>query len=162
VAKDVEVSIDVPPGVEEGDRLRLSGEGEAGAAGGGRGDLFVRFRVLPDDRFERVGDDLYAWAEIPLTIAALGGKVSMPTLDGDDELDVPAGTQSGAVFRLKGRGVTRRSRRGRGELVVRAHVVTPERLSRKEKELLRELAALRGEEGKDVPSKIRRVLGSGS
>lgn len=159
LAQDVEVPIDVPPGIDDGDRLRLDGEGEAGAAGGGRGNLFVRFRVAPDDRFERAGDDLYAWVDVPLTTAALGGSVTIPTLDGEHELEIPSGTQSGAVLRLKGLGVPKRSGRGRGHLVLRTHVVTPEKLGRKEKELLRELAALRGEDGKDgVRSILRRVL----
>lgn len=161
LSKDAEIGVDVPAGVDDGDRLRLSGEGEAGSAGGGRGDLFVRFRVPADERFERVGDDLYAWAEIPLTTAALGGKVSITTLDGDEVMDVPAGTQSGAVFRLRGLGVPKRSGRGRGQLVVRAHVITPERLSRKEKGLLKELAAQRGEDGRSIPAQPRRVLGHG-
>lgn len=161
VSKDVEIPLEIPPGVDNDDRLRLSGEGEAGAAGGSRGDLFVRFRVARDERFERAGDDLVAWTDVPLTTAALGGRVTIPTLDGDETLDIPAGTQAGAMFRLRGRGVPRHSRRGRGDLVVRAHVTTPEHLSRKEKDLLRELAALRGEDAKDggITSVLRRALG---
>ena len=162
LGQDVEIPVSVPPGIDDGDRLRLDGEGEAGAAGGGRGDLFVRFRVEPDERFERAGDDLYAWAEIPLTTAALGGKVNIATLDGDEELDVPSGTQAGSVFRLRGLGVPKRSGRGRGQLVVRTHVVTPSKLGRKEKQLLEELAVLRGEDRKaGVTSVLRRVLGHG-
>ncbi len=163
LAKEVEVPVQVPGGVDDGDRLRVSGAGEAGAAGGGRGDLFVRFRVTPDERFERAGDDLYAWAEIPLTTAALGGKVTVTTLDGDETLDVSSGTQSGEIFRLKGLGVPKRSGRGRGQLVIRAHVVTPDRLDRKQKEILKELAGHRGEDGKRGPvtSVLRRVLGHG-
>lgn len=161
-SQEIEVNVEVPAGVDEGDRLRLGGEGESGSAGGGRGDLYVRFRVLPDDRFERAGDDLYAWVEIPMTTASLGGKMTVPTLDGEEEIDIPAGTQSGEIFRLRGLGATKRSGRGRGQLVVRAHVVTPERLSKKEKELLRELASLREEEGKGgVTGVLRRVLGHG-
>lgn len=160
-AKDIEVPVTVPGGVDNGDRLRVSGEGEAGAAGGGRGDLFVRFRVEPDDRFERAGDDLYTWAEIPLTTAALGGTVTITTFDGDEEIDVSSGMQSGSVVRLRGHGVPKRSGRGRGQLVVRIHVVTPERLSKKEKELLRQLASMRDEKTKGAgPIRPRRVLGN--
>jgi molecular chaperone DnaJ len=159
IAKDVEVPFELPGGIDDGDRLRLSAEGEAGAAGGGRGDLFVRFVIRPDERFERAGDDLYAWADVPMTTAALGGTIHLETLDGAQDVDVPAGTQSGAVFRLKGKGVARRSGRGRGELIVRAHVVTPERLSRKEKEILRELAKMREKVDKGSPSRLRRVIG---
>ena len=160
VSKDAAIEIDVPPGLDDGDRMRLDGEGEAGSTGGGRGDLYVRFRVLPDERFERLGDDLLAWVEIPMTTAALGGQVSVDTLDGEETIDVPAGTQSTAVFRLRGLGVARRSGRGRGDLVVRAHVVTPTKLTRKAKDLLRQLADERGEDPKGKSSGVlRRMLG---
>lgn len=163
LVKEIDVPVNVPGGLADGDRMRLSGEGEAGIAGGGRGDLYVRFRVADDDRFERAGDDLYAWAEIPLTTAALGGTVSIETLDGPETIDVGAGTQSGELFRLKGLGVPKRSGRGRGQLVVRAHVVTPDRLDRTQRKLLKELAAKRGEDGSDAPvsSPLRRVLDYG-
>jgi molecular chaperone DnaJ len=164
VAKGVDVEIDVPGGVDDGDRMRLDGQGEAGAAGGRRGDLYVRFRVLPDDRFERMGDDLLSWVEIPMTIAALGGEVIVDTLDGEERIDVPAGTQSMAVFKLKGLGVARRRGRGRGDLIVRAHVVVPTKLGKKEKELLRELATERGEDPKSggFAGGLRRALGLGT
>jgi molecular chaperone DnaJ len=163
VSKDVEITVEVPAGIDTGDRMRLTDEGEAGSAGGGRGDLFVRFRVAPDERFERVEDELRSWVEVPFTAAALGGRITIATLDGDESIEIPAGTQSGAVFRVRGHGVPRRRRRGRGDLVVRTHVATPERLSRKEKELLRELAKLRGEDGSGagVTSELRRALGHG-
>lgn len=160
LSEEVEVKVDVPGGVDDGDRMRLPGEGEAGETGGGRGDLYVRMRIAPDDRFERLGDDLFTWAEIPMTIAALGGKVTIATFDGDEEIDVPAGTQPTEPFRLRGKGVPRRNGRGRGDLVARAQVVTPTKLSRREKELLRELADERGEDvAGPVPGVLRRVLG---
>lgn len=162
LSRDVEIPLTVPAGIDEGDRLRLNGEGEAGTSGGGRGDLYVRFRVAPDDRFERVGDDLVTWAEVPMTAAALGGEVTIETIDGDERVEVPAGTQSGAVFRLRGRGVPRRNGRGRGELIVRAHVTTPTELDDEQEELLRKLAAARGEETAQsggFVSGLRRVLG---
>jgi molecular chaperone DnaJ len=161
LAKDVEVKVDVPPGIDDGDRMRLDGEGESGVSGGGRGDLYVGFRVLPDDRFERLGDDLLAWVDVPMTTAALGGTLTVPTLDGDQTIDVPAGTQSTSVFTLRGHGVARRRGRGRGDLIVRAHVVVPTKLSRKEKDLLRSFAEERGENPKDgsITSVLRRALG---
>lgn len=162
VARDVEIPLKIPPGIDDGDRLRLSAEGEAGSAGGGRGDLFVRLHVAVDERFERIGDDLVAWAEIPMTAAALGGEVRIETIDGPERIEVPAGTQSGAVFRLRGLGVPRRGGRGRGELIVRAHVVTPTGLDDEQEELLRKLAAARGEEtseGGGFVSALRRALG---
>jgi molecular chaperone DnaJ len=162
IPQDVEVAVHVPGGIDEGDRLRLDGEGEAGAAGGSRGDLFVRFAVAPDDRFERMGDDLYTWVEVPMTLAALGGDVDVETFDGDETVEIGAGTQSNAVLRLKGKGVPRRTGRGRGDLIIRMHVTTPTRPSKKEKELLRELAKLRGEEIKGKTKGVfRRVLGRG-
>ena len=140
--------------------MRLDGEGEAGAAGGGRGDLFVRFTVAPDDRFERMRDDLYTWVEVPMTLAALGGEIAVQTLDGDETIEIEAGTQSNSVMRLKGMGVPRRTGRGRGDLIVRTHVATPTDLSRKERDLLRELAKLRGEAVKgETRGVFRRVLG---
>ena len=156
-----EIPLEVPPGIDEGDRMRLDGEGEAGAAGGGRGDLYVRFSVEPDERFERLGDDLLTWVEIPMTVATLGGDVEIETFDGPETIEVPAGTQSTAVFHLRGHGVPRRRGRGRGDLVVRAHVLTPTELSKKQKELLRELAAERGEDLKEgrMSGVLRRALG---
>jgi molecular chaperone DnaJ len=160
IPRDVEIPVTVPGGIDEGDRLRLDGEGEAGMAGGPRGDLFVRFTVAPDDRFERMGDDLYTWVEVPMTLAALGGDVVVQTLDGEETVDIKSGTQSNTVSRLKGKGVPRRTGRGRGDLIIRTHVVTPTDVSRKEKELLRELAKLRGEEVKGKTEGVfRRVLG---
>lgn len=156
-AEEAEVPVTIPAGIDDGDRLRLPDEGEAGAAGGGRGDLYVRFVVEPDERFERSGDDLYSWVGIPLTVAALGGSIVVETLDGEEKIDVDAGTQSGALIRLKGLGAGRRSGRGRGELVLRVHVETPRKLGRKEKELLRKLAEHRGESG-EMRTALRRSL----
>ena len=159
--KEVDVELEVPAGIDDGDRMRLDGEGEAGTSGGPRGDLYVRFAVTPDERFERLGDDLVTWADVPMTVAALGGAITIETLDGDDQIEIPAGTQAAAAFRLRDRGVARRRGRGRGDLIVRANVVTPSDLNKKQKELLRELARERGEEAKDggVASALRRAFG---
>jgi molecular chaperone DnaJ len=159
--REVEVPLEVPAGIDNGDRMRLDGEGSAGTNSGPRGDLYVRFAVTPDERFERHGDDLLTWADVPMTVAALGGSITVETLDGDEEVDIPAGTQSMTTFKIRDRGVARRRGRGRGDLVVRAHVVTPTKLSKKEKELLRDLAKERGEEAKDGGAKsvLRRALG---
>jgi molecular chaperone DnaJ len=159
ISKEAEVPLEVPGGIDNGDRMRLSGEGEAGEAGGGRGDLYVRFAVAPDDRFERLGDDLIAWAEVDMTKAALGGKVVVETLDGEETLDVHGGTQSNETIRLRGKGVPRRNGRGRGDLVVRVHVRTPTKLGRKEKDLLKELSELRKDDSASDRSELRRVIG---
>jgi molecular chaperone DnaJ len=161
VVRDAEVPLEVPAGIDNGDRMRLDGQGSAGTNGGPHGDLYVRFAVTPDERFERHGDDLLTWADVPMTVAALGGSITVETLDGDERVDIPAGTQSMTIFKIRDRGVARRRGRGRGDLVVRAHVVTPTKLSKKEKELLRELAGERGEGAKDGGAKsvLRRALG---
>lgn len=139
-------SIEIPAGVDHGARLRLSGRGAAGPRGGARGDLYVLLRVAPHKRFRREGDQLIEDLWIPMTQAALGAHIDYATLDGDEELIVPAGAMAGHEFRLKGRGVPRLNRKGRGDLVVRLHIETPSELGREEEDLLRRLAELRGEE----------------
>jgi molecular chaperone DnaJ len=136
----------VPPGVDDGMRLRLSGEGEVGPGGGPPGDLYVEVRERPHEVFEREGDDLHCQLRLPMTSAALGTKVTLKTLDGEEELHVKAGTQSGQVLTLRGRGVPHLSRGvGRGDLHVHVQVLTPTRLDDDQERLLRELAERRGE-----------------
>jgi molecular chaperone DnaJ len=161
VPEDVDIPLEIPPGMEDGDRLRLSGEGESGVSGGGRGDLYVRFVVRPDERFARAGEDLVTWIDVPMTTAALGGELSFETLDGDESVEIPPGTQSGALFRVRGRGAPRRSGRGRGDLVVRANVLTPTGVDGEQEKLLRRLAELRGETARErgLAAKLRRALG---
>jgi molecular chaperone DnaJ len=139
-------SVDVPAGVDTGNTLRLTGRGGAGPRGGPPGDLYVHVRVRPHDRFVRDGADLIHALHIPMTQAALGAHIPFETLDGSEDLVIPAGTQGGREFRLRGRGVPHLNGRGRGDLIVRAVVEIPTRLSRAEEELLRKLAAERGEE----------------
>jgi molecular chaperone DnaJ len=138
------LTVRIPPGVDDGAQLRVSGRGEAGARGGRSGDLYVQIRVLPHETFRRAGDDLGCEVVVPMTIAALGGVVDVPTLDGLEELDVSAGTQSGEVVHLRGRGMPRLDGRGRGELVV-LKVETPRGLDEEQTELLARLAELRRE-----------------
>jgi molecular chaperone DnaJ len=137
--------VDVPPGVDDGTTLRLTNRGAAGPRGGPPGDLYVHLRVRPHDRFQRVGHDLLHVLELPMTQAALGAHLSFATLDGDEELVIPGGTQTGREFRLRGRGVPLLNGRGRGDLVVRVLVETPSSLSPAQEELLRQFAAERGE-----------------
>ncbi len=146
VTESKSFEIEIPPGVDNGARLRLSGRGAAGPRGGGRGDLYVLLRVGHHDRFRREGDDLVEELWIPVTQAALGARLAYTTLDGEEELLIPAGTTTGEEFRLRGRGVPKLNRRGRGDLVVRVVVDTPTNLTAEEEELLRRLALLRGEE----------------
>ena len=138
--------VDVPAGVDNGSTLRLSGRGAAGPRGGGHGDLYVHLRVAAHERYRREGDDLVTQVPISIAQAALGTTVNLPTLDGDEELAVPAGTQTGHEFVLRSRGVPRLQGRGRGDLRAQLLVETPTKLSDAEIALLRQLAELRGEE----------------
>jgi molecular chaperone DnaJ len=141
------ITVKVPAGVEDGIRLRLSGEGEVGPGGGPSGDLYVEVRERPHQLFTRDEDDLHCRVELPMTAAALGTEVTLETLDGSETLVVKAGTQSGAVQTLRGRGVPHLSRGvGRGDLHVHYVIETPDRLDDAQEQLLRELARLRGEE----------------
>ncbi len=140
------LTLRVPPGVDSGTRIQLAGEGEVGTGGGPPGDLYVEVAVRPHPTFTRRGDDLHCTVEIPMTAAALGTSIELETFDGPHSLDVPAGTQPGDVFALKSLGVTHLRGTGRGDLLVHAVVQTPTRLTEGQEDLLRQLAALRGEE----------------
>jgi molecular chaperone DnaJ len=143
--QDKTYTVDIPAGVDTGSTLRLAGRGAAGVRGGGYGDLYVHVRVNPHPRFDRDGYDLVHTMHIPLTQAVLGAHLSFDTLDGEEDLVIPRGTQSGRVFRLRNRGVPHVEGRGRGDLLVHVTVDTPTDLSREEEQLLRQLAEIRGE-----------------
>jgi molecular chaperone DnaJ len=130
------IAVKVPPGVDTGDRIRLSGEGEAGHNGGPAGDLYVEVRVRPHAVFEREGADMSCNVPLSFTTAALGGEVKVPTLEGEVSLKIPAGAQSGKVFRLRGKGVKPVRGGGPGELYCRVDVETPVDLTKAQKELL--------------------------
>ncbi len=140
-----DIDVEIPAGIHHGQRLLLRGQGPAAPRGGIPGDLYVAVAVTPDPRFERQGDDLLHIRRVAMTQAALGAEMPVDTLDGEELLVVPAGTQSGRVFRLKGKGMPSTHGR-RGDLVVEIRVETPERLAPEEAELLRQFAELRGEE----------------
>jgi molecular chaperone DnaJ len=139
-------TVEVPAGVDNGSTLRSPGWGGAGPRGGPNGDLYVHLRVRPDPRFSRQGHDLVHILNLPATQAALGTEIRFETLDGTEDLVVPKGTQTGRVFRLKGRGVPHVDGRGRGDLLVQVVVDTPTDLTSEQEELLRRLAAERGEQ----------------
>ncbi|MEM9257141.1 MAG: molecular chaperone DnaJ [Pseudomonadota bacterium] len=147
VEKTKTLSVKVPPGVDTGDRIRLSGEGEAGPEGGPPGDLFVQMSVKQHPIFERDGKHLYC--EIPITFAdaALGGELEVPTLDGRVKLKIPVETQTGKLFRLRGKGVKPVRGGSVGDLLCRAVVETPVKLNREQKALLEELRESLGEAG---------------
>jgi molecular chaperone DnaJ len=133
--------VKIPPGVDTGTRLRISGEGEAGRNGGPAGDLFILIEVANDSRFQRDGDDLHIRIDVEIPQAALGASVSIPTLDGPEKLDVPAGTQPGSVLRIKNRGMPRLRGSGSGDLHIHVRVNVPKNLSVKGRQLMAELAA---------------------
>jgi len=139
VTRERTLSINVPPGVEDGTRIRLSGEGEAGLRGGPSGDLYVFLSVKPHKLFQRDGADLFARVPISMVAAALGTEISVPTLDGSEaKVKVPEGTQSGKQFRVKAKGMPVLRSKDRGDLFIQIMVETPQNLTKRQKELLRE------------------------
>ena len=143
--QDKTYTVDVPAGVDTGSTLRLGGRGAAGIRGGGYGDLYVHVRVGAHERFQRQGYDLIHELHVPFTQAALGAQFAFETLDGTEDLLLPRATQTGRVFRLRGRGVPHVEGRGRGDLLVQVVVDTPTDLSGEQEEILRSLAELRGD-----------------
>ncbi|MCH9757354.1 MAG: molecular chaperone DnaJ [Gammaproteobacteria bacterium] len=130
------LTVKIPPGIDEGDRVRLTGEGEAGLHGGPTGDLYVQVAVKKHDIFERQGKDLHCEVPIAFTTAALGGSIDVPTLDGRVALKIPAETQTGKSFRLRGKGIKSVRAHGSGDLLCRVILETPVKLSRAQKDLL--------------------------
>lgn len=139
------ISVTIPAGVEEGTTLRITGEGEAGERGGPPGNLYVVIDVQPHPIFDRHGDAILCEVPITFTTAALGGEIEVPTLDGKARLKIPAGTPTGKIFRLKGKGIVNRRGYGRGDQHVRIIVETPQKLSRRQRQLLEELSASTGD-----------------
>ncbi|SFV63748.1 Chaperone protein DnaJ [hydrothermal vent metagenome] len=145
VQKNKTLSVKIPAGVDTGNRIRLSGEGEAGVRGGASGDLYVEVHVRPHNIFQRDGSDLYCEVPISFTTAALGGDIEVPTLDQKLKLKIPAGTQTGKLFRLKGKGVPSLKYRNTGDLFCKVKIETPVKLSSKQQELLKEFSESCGE-----------------
>jgi molecular chaperone DnaJ len=156
------VKVDIPAGISDGQRIRITGRGHAGERGGPPGDLYVVVRVREDERFLRDGDDLVTVVDVPAPGAALGTTIDVPTLDGPVPLEVPSGTQPGETITLAGRGIPPLGRGRTGDLRVVVNVVIPRRLSRRQRELLEELSSsltddnLREEEG--MLAKLKRAL----
>jgi molecular chaperone DnaJ len=157
------VTVEVPAGVSSNNYLTLRGQGAAGQRGGPPGDLLVMLDIKEDDRFERQGDDLIHDLSVSFSQAALGIECVVPTPYGEERLKVSAGTQPETVMRLKGRGLPILGQDARGDLLVRVHVWTPERLSDQQEQLFRELAKLEGEAPKRAPgfwSRLKEALGA--
>ena len=134
------LGVEIPPGIHDGQQIRISGEGHAGGGGARAGDVYVEVRVKPDPRFVRDGDDIFSTAELTITEAALGTRVNVPTLDGDEELQFPEGTQAGEVRVLRGRGMPVLQGFGRGDHRVLVNVAVPRRLNDEQRRLLEEFA----------------------
>ena len=140
IGRERKLTVKIPAGIATGQRLRLYGEGEHGSAGGPPGDLYVVVHVQEHSFFHREDDDLYCELPVAFPTLALGGNVKVPTLDGREDLHIPAGTQPGARFRLRGKGMPNVSGRGHGDLHVIARVSVPKKLNKEQKALLEELA----------------------
>ncbi len=153
------ISVNVPSGVENGSRIKLRGQGEAGAQGGAAGDLYVEVRVKPDKLFSRQGFDLHTSVTVPMTTAALGVVFPLSTFDGDRDVEISPGTQPAEEVVLKGLGITRPGGSSRGNLVVHVGVEVPTKLDDRSRELLEELASHRGEDSGERPRAKSSVFG---
>ena len=134
------IEVDIPAGVDDGYQMKVEGEGEVGLFGGGAGSLYVNFSVKPHKLFRRDGADVLCESAINFAQAALGDEIAIPSLNGEQTLKIPAGTQSGKIFRIKGKGVSQVNGRGKGDQFVKVFVVTPEGLDKQQQQLFQELA----------------------
>jgi molecular chaperone DnaJ len=170
VEKTRKLTVRIPAGIATGQRLRLSGEGEAGALGGPPGDLYVVIFVRDHEFFRRDGNDLHCTVPLPFTTLALGGEVSVPGVEGEHTVKVPESTQTGSTFRLRGKGLPDVSGRGHGDLLVTVQAMTPKKLTREQKKLLEQLAATlpehkvkpsarEDEEDKGIFDKVKDIFG---
>ena len=162
IAAETTQEVDIPAGVSDGLDLRIAGAGHAGRSGGAPGDLYLTISVEPDPVFERRGTDVFAALDVPMTQAALGAQVEVETLDGPEWIDIEPGTASGTMIRLRGKGIPNLGRRGRGDLFLTVHVVTPTPGSKEERRLLEQLAEARGEAAgrrASVRGELRRPSG---
>jgi molecular chaperone DnaJ len=155
VVREKTIELKVPPGIDHGDKLRISGEGEAGARGAQPGDLYVVLIVKDHDFFERKENHLYCHIPISFPQAALGAEIAVPTLEGEEErLHIPAGTQPGTVLRVKGRGVPKRGGSARGDLYVTVNVIVPSKMSKEQKELVAKLGETFQDDNKPIEKKL--------
>jgi molecular chaperone DnaJ len=151
VRKEKNLSVNIPPGVEDGTRIRLAGEGEVGLRGAAPGDLYIFLSVAPHRIFQRDGANIHCRVPIPMTTAALGGSIEVPTIDGGRaKVSVPAGTQTGHQFRLKSKGMSVLRSTARGDMYVQASIETPMNLTKRQQELLKEFDK-EGESAKTNP-----------
>jgi molecular chaperone DnaJ len=164
VERQRKLAVKIPAGIASGQRLRLQGEGEAGVRGGPPGDLYVVIFVQEDERFTRDGNDLHHLADVPFPVLALGGEIVVPGIDGTHPVKVPEGTATGTTFRVRGKGMSDVSGRGKGDLLVTVRGTTPTRLTRDQRRLLEELAATMSqpaptEDDKGIFGKVKDIFG---
>ena len=161
VEKEKTLEVKIPAGVETGSRLRVNGEGEAGANNGGAGDLYVVIHVAEHESFERQGANLYSAVPVTFAQAALGAEIKIKTLDGEEDLKVPAGTQTGTVFRVRNQGMPSIGGRGKGDLFVAATVITPKSLTKEQRKLLEQLSEVEDADFQDESfiDKVRNIFG---
>lgn len=161
VEREKSIEIKIPAGVDTGSRLRITGEGESGVGGGPSGDLYVVLHVKEHERFERQGADLYTAVPVTFAQAALGAELKVQTLDGEEDLKIPGGTQSGTVFRIKGHGMPNLGGRGKGDLFVAATLITPKSLTKEQRKLLEQLAEIETHDLEDESfmDKVRNIFG---
>lgn len=161
IERERSMEVRIPAGVETGSRMRIAGEGEAGTQGGPSGDLYVVIHVSEHEQFERQGSNLYSSVPITFGQAALGAEISIQSLDDQQQLKIPTGTQTGTVFRLKGQGMPVLGGRGRGDLFVSVTVVTPTTLTREQRKLLEQLSEIETTdlEDKGLIDKVRDIFG---
>ena len=161
VEREKTLEIKIPAGVETGSRLRVTGEGEVGINGGPSGDLYVVLHVAEHERFERQGANLYSAAPITFAQAALGAEIKVQTLNGEEEIKVPAGTQTGTVFRVKSQGMPSLGGRGKGDLFVAVTLVTPKSLTKEQRKVLEQLAEVETQDFADESfiDKVRNIFG---
>lgn len=152
------VQVDIPAGVETGTRIRMSGSGDAGVAGGPKGDLYIEIREKTHPNFERQGYDIHCTLHVPMTAAALGTVMGIDTFDGAQDVEVRSGTHSGSTVKLKGLGVGRLQRAGRGDFLVHLDVQTPTEMTDEQVALMRQLASMRSEE---IPEAHLAPIGGG-
>ncbi|MCU1267945.1 MAG: chaperone protein DnaJ [Acidobacteria bacterium] len=161
IEREKSLEVKIPAGVETGSRMRVQGEGESGANSGPAGDLYVVIHVAEHEQFERQGGNLYSSVPITFAQAALGAEIAVKTLDSEQSLKIPVGTQTGTVFRVKGQGMPVLGGRGKGDLFVAVTVVTPTSLTREQRRLLEQLANVENKdlEDKGLVDKVRDIFG---
>lgn len=161
IEREKQMEVRIPAGVETGSRLRVQGEGESGTQGGPSGDLYVVIHLAEHERFERQGSNLYASLPITFAQAALGSDVFVGTIEAEEKIKIPHGTQTGTVFRIKGKGMPVLGGRGRGDLFVSVSVITPTSLTREQRKLLEQLAVVENKdlEDKGLVDKVRDIFG---